>query len=135
MSASQTGYSSGGAETAWSGWVIFAATMMVLVGGFSIIDGLIALFNSAYYGAVSHLLFGNYTAWGWWSLIYGTLLVLGGLALFTGALWARILGIVLASVSALSQLVWISVSPFWAVTVIAIDVFVIFALAVNREIA
>lgn len=127
-------YRSSAPNTAWSGWVIFAATLMVLIGGFSFIDGLIALLNSAYYGPVYHLLFGNYTSWGWWSLIYGAVLVLAGLALFSGQLWARILAIVLAVISALSQLVFIQVAPFWAVTVIAIDVVTIYALTVNEAI-
>lgn len=133
-----TGYSPNYAasqpNTAWSGWVIFAATMMVLLGGFTFIDGLIALFNSAYYGNTHPLLFGNYQSWGWWNLIVGAVVVLAGLSLFTGSLWARIVGIVLASLSALSQLIFIAVFPLWAIAVIAIDVVVIYALAVNQEI-
>ena len=126
---------SAGPNTAWSGWVIFAATMMVLLGGFSIIDGLIALLNSNYYGSTYHLLLGNYQSWGWWNIILGGLLVVTGLSLFTGSLWARIVGIIFASVSALSMLVFIAVFPIWALAVIAIDVVVIYALAVNQEVA
>jgi hypothetical protein len=122
-------------NTAWSGWVIFAATMMTLVGGFTFIDGLIALLNSSYYGANYHLLLGNYQSWGWWNIILGILLVVTGLSLFTGSLWARIAGIVFASINALAQLVFIAVFPIWALAVIALDVVVIYALAVNREVA
>jgi hypothetical protein len=128
------GYSAG-PNTAWSGWVIFAATMMVLLGGFSFIDGLIALLNSSYYGSAHPLLLGNYQSWGWWNIILGSLLVVTGLSLFTGSLWARIVGIIFALVSALSQLVFIAVFPIWALAVIAIDVVVIYALAVNQEVA
>jgi len=138
MSDSGRGVSTGypaGPNTAWSGWVIFAATMMVLLGGFTFIDGLIALLNSSYYGTTSHLLLGNYQSWGWWNIVLGSLLVLTGLGLFTGSLWARILGIIFASVNALAQLVFIAVFPIWALAVIAIDVVVIYALAVNREVA
>src|SRR5438093_13033949 len=72
MSDSGRGVSGGypaGPNTAWSGWVIFAATMMVLLGGFSFIDGLIALLNSSYYGTTYHLLVGNYQRWGRGNLI------------------------------------------------------------------
>jgi hypothetical protein len=133
MSESGRGYSVG-PNTAWSGWVIFAATMMVLLGGFDIIDGLIALLNSSYYGS-THLLLGNYQSWGWWNLILGSILVVTGLSLFTGSPWARIVGIIFAVLNALSQLVFIAVFPIWALAVIAIDVVVIYALAVNQEIA
>jgi len=133
MSESGRGYSVG-PNTAWSGWVIFAATMMVLLGGFDIIDGLIALLNSSYYGS-THLLLGNYQSWGWWNLILGSILVVTGLSLFTGSPWARIVGIIFAVLNALAQLVFIAVFPIWALAVIAIDVVVIYALAVNQEIA
>ena len=138
MSDSGRGVSGGypaGPNTAWSGWVIFAATMMVLLGGFSFIDGLVALLNSSYYGTTYHLLVGNYQSWSWWNLILGSLLVVTWLSLFTGSLWARIVGIIFALVSALSQLVFIAVFPIWALAVIAIDVVVIYALAVNQEVA
>ena len=138
MSDSGRGVSAGysaGSNTAWSGWVIFAATMMVLVGCFTLIDGFVALLNSSFYGTTYHLLLGNYQSWGWWNLILGSLLVVTGLSLFTGSLWARIVGIIFASVNALSQLVFIAVFPMWALAVIAIDVVVIYALAVNREVA
>ena len=121
--------------TAGSGWVVFAATMMVLVGAFNIIDGFVALFNAGFYGSHYTLLTGNLQAWGWWNLIVGGILVVTGLALFTNSLWARIAGIVFVAINALAQLTIIAVFPIWALVVIGIDVFVIYALAVNREIA
>jgi len=128
-------YPASTSRTAWSGWVIFAATMMILVGGFTFIDGLVSLFNSGFYGSSHPLLIGNYQSWGWWNLIAGTLLVAAGFSLFTGATWARIVGIIFAALNALSMLVLIAVFPFWALIVITLDVVVIYALAVNEEIA
>jgi len=131
---SSVGYQASTPSTQFSGWVVFAATMMVLVGGFNIIDGLVALFNSRFYGAHYTLLLGNLQAWGWWSLIIGAVLVIAGLSIFTGSLWARIFGIVVAGANALAQLTFIAVYPIWALVIIGIDVVVIYALAVNREI-
>ena len=122
------------ASTAWSGWVVFAAIMLILVGGFTFIDGLVALFNAGYYGAHYTLLAGNLQAWGWWNLIVGAVLIATGFGLFTGSLWARIAGIVVAALNALAQLTIIAIFPFWALVIIGIDVIVIYALAVNREI-
>jgi hypothetical protein len=115
--------------------VVFAATMMVLVGAFNIIDGFVALLNAGFYGSHYTLLTGNLQAWGWWNLILGGILVVTGLALFTNSLWARIAGIVFVAINALAQLTIIAVFPIWALVIIGIDVFVIYALAVNREIA
>jgi hypothetical protein len=133
--SSSVGYPGTSSSTAWAGGVIFAATMMILVGGFTFIDGLVSLFNSAYYGGAHPLLLGNYQSWGWWNLVSGTLLVAAGFSLFTGATWARVVGIIFAVLNALSQLVLISVFPFWALVVITLDVVVIYALLVNEEVA
>src|SRR5207247_10350059 len=124
-----------GCDSAWAGCGVLRAPMMGLLGGFCFIERLIALLNSSYYVTTYHLLVGNYQSWGWWNLILGSLLVVTGLSLFTGSLWARIAGIIFASVNALAQLVFIAVFPIWALAVIAIDVVVIYALAVNREVA
>jgi hypothetical protein len=122
-------------RTAWSGMVVFAATIMVLVGGFTFIDGLVSLFNAGYYGSATHLLLGNFQSWGWWNLAVGVILVAAGFSLFTGAPWARIVGILLAAVNALSQLVFLAVFPFWALIVIGLNIVVIYALTVNQEVA
>jgi hypothetical protein len=132
---SSMNYQDSSARTAWSGWVIFAATMMVLVGVFTFIDGLVSLFNAGYYGSATHLLLGNFQSWGWWNLAVGVILVAAGFSLFTGAPWARIVGILLAAVNALSQLVFLAVFPFWALIVIGLNIVVIYALTVNQEVA
>jgi hypothetical protein len=121
-------------RTAMAGWVVFAAMIMVLVGGFTFIDGLVALINRGYYGSNYHLLVGNLQAWGWWNLIIGAIVALAGFSLFTGATWARVVGVILASLNAISQIVFIAVFPFWALIVITLDVVVIYALVVNQEV-
>jgi hypothetical protein len=121
-------------STAWSGWLIFAATMLILVGGFTFIDGLVALFNAGYYGSHYTLLVGNLQAWGWWSLVVGLILIAAGFGIFSGSLWARIVGIVVAALNALAHLTIIAVFPFWALVVIGIDVIVIYALAVHEDV-
>ena len=119
--------------TGWVGWIVFAGTMMVMVGVFHVIEGLIALFNDEYYlvgknGLVVEL---DYTGWGWTHVILGTLVFVAGLALFSGATWARVVGVTLAGLSALANFAFIAAYPLWSVIVIALDVFVILALTVH----
>jgi hypothetical protein len=119
-----------------SGWTLFGAVMLVLVGGFTIIDGFVGLYKPSYYVVPeSHLLLWNFQTWGWINLIGGILLVLAGLSLFTGAFWARMAGILLAALNAFAQVAFIAAFPVWAVVVIAVDIIVIYALAVNRQVA
>src|SRR5687768_872597 len=123
--------------TGWVGWVVFAGTMMLLIGFFHIIQGLVALLDDDYFlvtdsGLTVHV---DYTAWGWTHLIAGVIVCCAGLGLFLGQMWARIVGVTLAVISALLNFAFIAAYPFWCLTVIALDVFVILALTVHgREI-
>jgi hypothetical protein len=111
-----------------SGWLGFAGIMLVLVGVFNAIDGIAAIANSSY--LVNQLLFANMHAWGWFFLIWGILQCFAGFAIFAGATWGSIVGIVTAFFNAIAQLSWAHTYPVWALTAIAIDVLIIYALTV-----
>lgn len=119
--------------TGWVGWIVFAATMMILVGALHAIQGFVALFKDAYYlVAKSGLAVSvDYTAWGWIHLLAGILVAGAGLALLTGRTWARVVGVVVAVVSLAANFTFISAYPVWSMIVIALDVFIIYALIVH----
>src|SRR5690625_2617087 len=119
--------------TGWSGWIVFGAMMMLILGSFHAIQGLIALFNDEYYlvGANGLIVQLDYTAWGWTHLILGSVIVLAGVGLFAGQMWARVLGIALAALSAVLNFAFIAAYPVWSSIVIAIDVLLVYALAVH----
>lgn len=118
--------------TAWVGWVWFAAVMMIMVGTFNAIYGLVALFNDTYYtvGPQGLLVF-DITQWGWIHLIVGLAAVLAGFALLSGAMWSRALAVVIALVNAIAQLAFMSANPWWAIIAITFDVLVIWAVIVH----
>jgi uncharacterized membrane protein len=111
-----------------TGWVAFAGTLLILVGVFNIIDGIAALANSDY--LVNQLLFSNLDAWGWFFLIWGAVQVCTGFAVYAGASWAMIVGVVSAFGNAIAQLSWARVYPVWAICAIVLDVLIIYALVV-----
>jgi hypothetical protein len=117
----------------WVGWVGFAAIMLILNGVFSLIQGLIAVIGSNYYYVATNgsLFLFDLTGWGWWNLIVGVALILTGLALFTGATWARIVAVIAAGLSAIGQLLLVPAQPWWALIVIALDVLVIYAITAH----
>jgi hypothetical protein len=118
----------------WAGWIGFAGVMMIMIGFFNIIDGLVALFkNNFYVVGPNGLLVLNLTGWGWVHLIVGVLAVLAGLALFTNAAWARVVAVILAAFNAIAQLAFLNAFPVWATIVIALDVVVIWALVVHGK--
>ena len=119
------------APSGWAGWVLFGAMMMILLGSFQAIAGLVALFDDGYYLVAPSGLVVNvdYTAWGWVHLIVGIVALAAGAGLFTGAMWARVLGIIVATLSAIVNFAFFPAFPFWAMTMIALDVLVIYAIA------
>lgn len=121
------------ATSGWVGWAIFAAVIMIILGIFHAIAGLVALFNSHYYLVTKNGLVVNldYTTWGWVHLILGLVVALAGFAVITGRVWGRMVGVVLASLSAIVNLAFLAAYPVWSTIFIAIDVLIIFALVVH----
>jgi hypothetical protein len=134
--AAASHYDAAGEEhevSSWAvGFVLFAGVMMIMAGAFQAFSGLVALFENEFYVATRNYLFQfDATAWGWIHLIVGALVAVAGFAVMAGQTWARVIGIILAALSALANFTFIPYYPFWAIIVIAVDVFVIWALAVH----
>lgn len=117
-----------------SGWalggMIFAATMMLVIGAFQIFMGIAAIAKDQFFVLNDGYAYNmDTTAWGWIHLILGAIILLAGFFLYSGAMWARALGIALAVLSAVSNFFFIPYYPIWSLVIIALDVFVIWALA------
>ena len=128
----EVGMSARNQPTGWIGWVFFASLMMMLVGGFQAINGLVALFKDDFY-LVSEkaLLVFNYTTWGWVHLLMGIVIFAAGVALMNGATWARIVGVFLAGLSLFANMAFLAAYPLWSILMIVIDILVIYALTVH----
>ncbi len=120
--------------TGWVGWVFFAGFMMTMLGTFQMIAGLTVLFNSKWLVATeSSLLFLNFVAWGWTYLLLGLTVLLAGFGVMKGSVWARVVGVLIALVSAAANLASVNIYPIWSITIIAVNVLVIFALTVHGD--
>ena len=118
--------------TGWVGWIYFASLMMMLVGGFQAIAGLVAIFQDNFYLVTSDRLVAfDFTTWGWINLIMGIVVFLAGISLLSGAVWARMVGILLASLSLLANMAFLNAYPWWSVLMIVVDVLVIYSLTVH----
>ena len=117
----------------WAAWVVFGGVMLILVGTFHVVQGLVALVNDDYYlvtrdGLVVKF---DFTSWGWVHLVLGIVAGLTGIGLMAGNSVARVAGVVFAVLSALVNLVFIAAYPLWSVIIIALDVIVIYAIIVH----
>ncbi|PXY25929.1 hypothetical protein DI005_01170 [Prauserella sp. PE36] len=122
-----------GSWSGWTGWIIFAGVMLLLVGFFQAIEGLVAIFDDGYYlvGADGLVVNVDYDVWGWLHLGFGVVAVLTALGLMTGNKVARIVGVILAGLSAIINLAFIAAYPVWSLVVIAVNVLVIYAIVVH----
>jgi hypothetical protein len=120
-------------ESAWAQWVEFAGVMLVLVGAFHVVQGLVALFRDEVFVVTRSRMVLNidYTAWGWIHLVMGVILLLAGGGLFSGRMIARIVAVAVAFVSALVNITFMPAYPVWSVVMITIDVLVIWAIIVH----
>jgi hypothetical protein len=119
--------------SAWTGWVVFAGVMLMTLGIFQVIEGLVAVFNDGFYavrpsGLVVNV---NYNTWGWTHTVIGIVAILCGLGLLAGNMAARIVGVGVAVLSAIVNLAFISAYPLWSAILIALDVIVIYAIIVH----
>ncbi|HSP39076.1 MAG TPA: hypothetical protein VLR26_15130 [Frankiaceae bacterium] len=120
--------------SAWQGWVAFGGIMMILSGFFGAIEGLVGIFKDQYFLVHTNnglLVTTNYNAWGWTHLAIGVVVILAGLGVLAGQMWARVIGIGLAMISAVVNLAFLSAYPVWSTIIITLDVIVIYALAVH----
>jgi hypothetical protein len=117
----------------WVGWIGFAGVIMMMLGTFHAIQGLVALFNDEYYlvGSSGLVIELDYTAWGWVHLIAGAVLVAAGLGVFGGQVWARAVGVATAMLSAIVNVVFLAAYPVWSLMMIALSVVLILALTVH----
>ena len=119
--------------TGWVGWIAFAGTVMVMAGFFHVFQGLVALFQDEYFlvGRSGLAVNVDFTTWGWIHIIGGALIAVAGLALFTGKVWARTIGVILAMASAIVNIGFLAAYPIWCTMMILFDVLVIWALTVH----
>jgi len=118
-------------KSSMAGWIGFAGMLMLIIGGIDFFQGLIALFEDEYFVVTADkFLVIDLTAWGWVMMIWGVLLMLAGLGLVAGQGWARWFAIFVVSLNFFAQLGFLGNSqyPLWALTALALNVLVLFAL-------
>jgi hypothetical protein len=132
---SSSGYRAARGQEA-SGWavgfILFAAIMMIMAGVFQALQGIIAIFENEFYVATRNYTFQfDATSWGWIHLLIGLLVAFAGWGLLSGRTWARVVALTLAVLSAIANFAFIPYYPFWSLLIIALDIFVIWAIAAH----
>jgi hypothetical protein len=120
----------------WSGWVSFAAWLMLIIGSIDALEGLIAIVREHYYVVTpQQIIVFNVKEWGWITLAWGIVVAVVGLSLLSAATWARWAAIVIGSLSFVVQLGFLASTPYpvWSLTVLGLTVIVLYALTVRWD--
>jgi hypothetical protein len=139
--AAYRGYDSGTYASDATGTTALAAWLLILGGVWSFLTGLAIVVKKAYFtslpgyssAAHTYAYHWNLTAWGWGNLILGAVVVAAGVCVLLGQAWARAVGIALAAISAIGTFLFLPFFPLSSIIVIAIDVFIIWALATATQ--
>ena len=114
------------------GFTFFASLMMIMIGFFDMIQGFAGIVKKDFYAVTPNYVFHFSTStWGWINLVVGLVVLLAGFALFRGSVWARTVGVIMALTVAVVNFAFIPIYPIWAITIIAVSVFVIWALTAH----
>jgi hypothetical protein len=124
-----TGYDE---PTGWTGWISFAAIMMIIGGSLNALYGVIAAVDDEWVVFTNRAdVYLDVSQWGWAHIIMGVIVLLAGIGLFSGNILARTVAVIVASISLVVNFFFIPVYPLWALTAITIDALVIWALTAH----
>jgi hypothetical protein len=114
------------------GWTMFASIMMIVMGFWWIITGIVAIAKDEFFVITQEWVFEfDVTAWGWIHLILGIVILAAGFGLYTAQVWARTVGVIIAAIAALVAFAWMPYYPIWGIIFVAVSVAVIWALTAH----
>ena len=125
-------------DSSWTGWIVFAGFVLVLVGAMDALQGLVAIIKDEYVVATAKgLAIVDVTTWGWLTLIWGAFLVLTGFGLLGGAGWARWVAIIGVGINALGQIGFMAnypqAYPLWNILIVTLNILVLYALTARWQ--
>ena len=110
------------------GWVMFAGTLLLIVGTMNCIGGIAAIGNSSFFVHNTHYVVGSLNTWGWIMLCVGGVQLLVALGVFVKNQFARWTGVVVLALAAIASLLFIPAYPFWALSLFTLDILALYGL-------
>lgn len=124
--------SNAGRVTGWVSWVYIGGSLMAMLGIMHLIEGFVALFsNDIAFVGIENIWILNLTAWGWMRLLSGAIILSAGFAVMTGRMWGRVVGVILSTLAVIANIALIPTYPVWATIMLAVSMFVLYALIVH----
>ena len=115
-------------DQAGYGLVTFAGVMLLIVGVLNTLYGIAAIDGASVFVGDARYVFGDLATWGWFLVALGVLQLFAAFAVWRGVSWGRWFGVACASLNAILQMLWIAAYPIIAMTILALDIAVIYGL-------
>ena len=115
-------------DEAGYGLVTFAGVMITIAAVLNTLYGIAAIDTANFYAADATYVFGDLHMWGWFLVALGVAQFFAAFAIWRGASWGRWFGVACASVNAILQTLWIPAYAVLAMTILALDITVIYGL-------
>ena len=113
------------------GWIAFSSAVLIVGGAFAVIDGLMAVYRARFFSSTAVYAFSDLKTWGWIVFGLGVAAIVSGIAVLSGRGWARWLGVGVAGLNAVGQLLFAQAYPLWSLIIIGIDIAVIYGLTAH----
>ena len=110
------------------GWVLFAGSLLLLLGTLNFIEGLAAIGNAHFFVANTHYIAGSLNTWGWVVLCIGVVQWAVGAGVFAKNQFSRWVGVVILGLNAIVQLMMIPAYPFWSLSIFTLDILALYGL-------
>jgi len=118
---------------AWTGTAL-AGVLMIITGAYGFLAGLAMVIRGGFF--VTHAGYAyewTTRGWGWTELIIGALVFLAGVGVLRDMLWARVVGVLLATFYAVTAFLTLPFFPIWSIVLLAMNAFIIWALVARHE--
>ena len=110
------------------GWVLFAGSLLLLLGTLNLIEGLAAIGNAHFFVANTHYIAGSLNTWGWVVLCIGVVEWAVGAGVFVKNQFSRWVGVIILGLNAIVQLMMIPAYPFWSLSIFTLDILALYGL-------
>lgn len=111
-----------------SGWVMFAAIMLMIIGVMNIVYGIAAIDDANFFVNDARYVFSDLSTWGWIILIIGITQLCAAFSIIGGTSWGRWVGVATAGGNAIAQLLFLPSYPFLSISLFAVDILIIYGL-------
>jgi hypothetical protein len=115
---------------------VLGGTLMIIGGAIAFLNGLAMVIKGGFFTYNSNYVYHWSTkGWGWTHLVLGAVIFAAGFCVLLGMVWARVIGVFLATLAAVAAFLTIPFFPVWSIIEVALFVFIIWALISRRRTA